>query len=130
MLRSVMEGVSYSLKDCIRVFREMNINISDMAVCGGGGNSPLWRSMLTDLYGCPVKTMSSKEGPALGAALLAFVGAGVYSSVEEACEAVVGNDSITQPNAENSKLYENYYNIYKSLYPALSEQFKKLADLS
>ena len=129
MLRSVMEGVSYSLKDCIQVFREMNINISDMAVCGGGGNSPLWRSMLADLYGCPVKTMSSKEGPALGAALLAFVGAGVYSSVEEACEAVTANESVTRPNAENSKKYEKYYRIYQSLYPALKEQYKELSDI-
>ena len=85
--------------------------------------------MLADLYGCPVKTMSSKEGPALGAALLAFVGAGVYSSVEEACEAVTANESVTRPNAENSKKYEKYYRIYQSLYPALKEQYKELSDI-
>ena len=68
MLRAVMEGVSYSLRDCVEVFREMDINVSDMMACGGGGSSPLWRSMLADLYNCPVKTASSKEGPALGVA--------------------------------------------------------------
>ena len=60
MLRAVMEGVSYSLRDCVEVFREMDINVSDMMACGGGGSSPLWRSMLADLYNCPVKTASSK----------------------------------------------------------------------
>ena len=75
MLRAVLEGVSYSLRDCVEVFREMNINVSDMMACGGGGSSPLWRSMLADLYNCPVKTAASKEGPALGAALLALTGA-------------------------------------------------------
>lgn len=67
MLRAVMEGVAYSLRDCVEVFREMGINVSDMMACGGGGTSPLWRSMLADLYGCEVKTPASKEGPALGA---------------------------------------------------------------
>lgn len=61
MLRAVMEGVSYSLRDCVEVFREMDINVSDMMACGGGGSSPLWRSMLADLYNCPVKTASRKK---------------------------------------------------------------------
>ena len=84
MLRAVMEGVAYSLRDCVEIFREMNISVSDMMACGGGGSSPLWRQMLADLYACPVKTASSKEGPALGAAILALVGTGVYKSVPEA----------------------------------------------
>lgn len=61
MLRAVMEGVSYSLRDCVEVFREMNINVSDMMACGGGGSSPLWRSMLADLYNCPVKQLHRKK---------------------------------------------------------------------
>lgn len=103
MLRAVMEGVSYSLRDCVEVFREMSINVSDMVACGGGGSSPLWRSMLADLYGCPVKTASSKEGPALGAALLAAVGAGIYASVPEACKAAVKTDKIQNPISENTE---------------------------
>lgn len=61
MLRAVMEGVSYSLRDCVEVFREMDINVSDMMACGGGGSSPLWRSMLADLYNCPVKQLHRKK---------------------------------------------------------------------
>ena len=129
MLRAVMEGVTYSLRDCVEVFREMDINVSDMMACGGGGSSPLWRSMLADLYNCPVKTASSKEGPALGVALLASVGAGIYSSVPEACEAVVATDKTQEPNAANVPEYEKFYRLYTEIYPELKEQFKKLGEM-
>ena len=129
MLRAVMEGVSYSLRDCVEVFKEMNISVSDMMACGGGGSSPLWRSMLADLYNCPVKTAASKEGPALGVALLALTGAGIYSSVPEACAAVVKTDKIQQPQPANVPEYEKYYRLYTEIYPALKEKFAKLAAL-
>lgn len=129
MLRAVLEGVSYSLRDCVEVFREMDINVSDMMACGGGGTSPLWRSMLADLYNCPVKTVASKEGPALGVGLLAAVGAGIYSSVPEACKAVVATDKVQEPIVENVGIYESYYNLYKEIYPALKAKFALLAKL-
>ena len=129
MLRAVMEGVSYSLRDCVEVFREMDINVSDMMACGGGGSSPLWRSMLADLYNCPVKTASSKEGPALGVALLAATGAGIYSSVPEACKSVVKTDKVQQPEAELVPEYEKYYKLYTEIYPALKAEFAKLAKM-
>ncbi len=129
MLRAVLEGVSYSLRDCVEVFREMDINVSDMMACGGGGTSPLWRSMLADLYNCPVKTVASKEGPALGVALLATVGAGIYSSVPEACNAVIKTDKTQEPIAENVPEYEKYYQLYCEIYPALKASYKKLGAL-
>ncbi|MFT3952137.1 MAG: xylulokinase [Oscillospiraceae bacterium] len=127
LLRAVLEGVTYSLRDCVEVFREMGISVSDMMACGGGGSSPLWRSMLADLYNCPVKTAASKEGPALGAALLASVGAGIYKSVPEACAAVVKTDKTQQPDAEKATAYEGYYQLYREIYPALKDSFSKLA---
>lgn len=129
MLRAVMEGVSYSLRDCVEVFKQMNISVSDMMACGGGGTSPLWRQMLADLYACPVKTAASKEGPALGVALLASVGAGIYSSVPEACKAVVKTDKVQEPVAENVPQYEKYYRLYTEIYPKLKEQFALLSSL-
>ncbi len=129
MLRSVLEGVSYSLRDCVEVFREMKININDMMACGGGGSSPLWRSMLADLYNCPVKTLASKEGPALGVALLASVGAGIYSSVGEACKQVIEVNKVQEPNEKNVGEYEKYYQLYREIYPALKESFSKLSSL-
>ena len=129
MLRAVMEGVSYSLQDCLAVFGEMGITADEMLACGGGGSSPFWRKMLADLYGCPVKTISSKEGPALGVALLAGVGTGVYASVQEACSAVIRVDKEVQPEQDNHLRYQKVYQLYRQLYPALQEQFRSLSDL-
>ncbi len=130
MLRAVMEGVAYSLRDCIEVCREMGIDVSDMMACGGGGTSSLWRQMLADLYACPVKTAVSKEGPALGAAILAMVGAGIYGSVPDACEKLVGVSKIQNPIEENVTVYEKYFRIYDEIYPAVKDEFSKLAQLS
>ena len=129
MIRAVMEGVTYSLRDCIEVFREMNVQVNDMMACGGGGSSPLWRSMLADVYGCPVKTVSSKEGPALGAAILASVGSGLYSDVTEACREIVKTDKIQVPVKDNVPEYEKYYQLYRKIYPQLRNSFAELAEL-
>ncbi len=127
MIRAVMEGVAFSLRDCVDIFREMGIGISDMAACGGGASSELWRLMLADLYGCGVKTVGSREGPALGAAILASVGAGLYQSVEQACDAIVKPDKLCSPDPERSKIYEQYHQLYKKLYPSMKECFALLA---
>ena len=129
MLRAVMEGVTYSLRDCVEVFREMGVSVSDMMACGGGGTSPVWRQMLADLYACPVKTVDSKEGPALGVAILAAVGAGIYSSVPEACDAVIHTANVQDPSEKNIPEYEKYYQLYRTIYPALRDRFAALAAL-
>lgn len=129
MLRAVLEGVAYSLRDCVEVFKEMNINVNDMMACGGGGTSPLWRQMLADLYACDVKTVASKEGPALGVGILALTGSGVYSSVQEACANIIKTDKVQAPINDNIPKYEQYYQLYREIYPAIKEQCQKLASL-
>ena len=129
MLRAVMEGVSYSLKDCNDILKEMGVQVEEMMACGGGGKSPIWRQMLADMYGCKVKTVTAKEGPALGVAILAGVGAGIYESVEVACDKVLHIDKECAPKKETSEIYREYHKIYKNLYPALKEQYKELAKL-
>lgn len=129
MLRAVMEGVAFSLRDCVEVFRQTGVDISDMAACGGGAASPLWRSMLADLYGCEVKTVANKEGPALGAAILASVGAGIYSGVEQACDALVKPDKVCAPDSDRAGEYEKYYQLYTKLYPSLKDNYSILAEL-
>ena len=129
MLRAIMEGVSYSLMDCLSVFGEMNITVNDMMACGGGGSSPFWRQMLSDVYGCTVKTVNSKEGPALGVALLAGVGAGAYSNIVEACSAVIKPDKTCDCNMESHKEYLKTYKLFTSLYPALRSSFEELSAL-
>ncbi|MCQ2464059.1 MAG: xylulokinase [Oscillospiraceae bacterium] len=128
-IRAVMEGVAFSLRDCKNIISEMGTDISDMMACGGGGTSKLWRSMLADLYSCPVKTAGCKEGPALGAAILAFVGAGVYESVESACEAMISTDKTQEPDAQRTAEYEKYYQLYTKLYGSVADNCRELASL-
>jgi len=129
MLRAVMEGVVFSQRDSLEVLREMGVNPQTMLACGGGGRSLLWRQMLADVYGCPVATTVSQEGPALGVAILAGVGAGLYPSVQEACRRFVRINPAQEPSAESSREYERYYQLYRGLYPALKDSYKALAEL-
>jgi xylulokinase len=129
MLRAVMEGVTYSLRDSLTIFEELHMHMDSMMACGGGGSSPLWRQMLADVLGCPVKTAVSAEGGALGAALLAGVGTGVYASVPEACDAVIRVNSEQRPIAENTERYQPYYAVYTHLYQSLKADYAALARL-
>ena len=129
LARAVMEGVSYSLKDCLEVIDEVGIDANSMALCGGGGKSPLWRQMLADIYGRDISIPESDEGAALGVAILAGVAAGIYNTVEDGCEKAVRMKDKTSPRAESTEEYMKYYQIYGELYPVLKESFKKLAIL-
>ncbi len=126
MARAVMEGVAYSLYDCLNVLKENSIEVGDMALCGGGAKSRFWREMFSDVYGVNVKTMQTSEGAVLGAALLGGCAAGVYSSVEEACEKTVISGETYEYNKESHEKYMKCYSVYSSLYPALKESFKML----
>lgn len=129
LLRAVMEGVSYSLMDCLSVFGEMGLSVDSMAACGGGGSSPFWRQMLADIYGCGITTATSREGPALGVALLAGVGAGLYAGVPEACAAVVTYGDVQPPDTQNHARYAAVYALYRDLYPALKPLYPRLQAL-
>ncbi len=130
LLRAVMEGVSYSLMDCLAVFGDMGLTVDRMAACGGGGSSPFWRQMLADIYGCGISPVVSREGPALGVALLAGVGAGVYGSVPEACAAVIEYGPAQMPDGERHRRYGEFYDLYRQLYPALQPLYAQLGALA
>lgn len=129
MIRAVMEGVGFSLCDSLQILRELHVNVSEMLACGGGGSSPLWRKILSDQFGCPVKTIASNGGAALGVALLAGVGAGAYKSVPEACAAVIRHDKVTQPDIEQNALYSKYHALFNGLYKSLEADYAALAKL-
>lgn len=129
LLRAVMEGVAYSLKDCQQILKKLEIDIDEMMVCGGGGRSPLWRQMLSDMYDCEVTTSVSQEGAVLGAAILAGVGAGIFRSVEEACDEFIKMDQRCQPIAEHHAYYEKGHRLYREVYYALESQYHALASL-
>lgn len=129
LLRAVMEGVAYSLCDCNQILKEMGVEVTQMMACGGGGKSPNWRQMLADLYDCSVKTVKQDEGPALGVAILAGVGCGIYPSVEAACDELLSTASSTEPVPEETEVYTRYHELYQALYTSLKDDFKTLAGL-
>lgn len=129
LVRAVMEGVTFSLRDCAEILRGMGVQSDVILACGGGGSSAFWRQMMADILGCPVATTISKEGPALGVAILAGVGAGLYPSVPEACRQIIGVNASQDPVAEHVAEYDKFYEIYRGLYPALKDSWKALAEL-
>ncbi len=128
-IRAIMEGVAYSLEDCKKVFSDMGIEVSSMRICGGGAKSNVWRQIISDVYNCSVNTIKQTEGPALGAAILAGVGTGLYDSVESACDKFILSDKWNNPDASAAEQYNRYYSIYNELYKNLKEQFKQLAGI-
>ncbi len=130
LIRAVLEGVSYSLKDCLDILDGMGVRPDSMLLTGGGARSPFWRRMLADVFDCPVTTTVNTEGPALGVAILAGVGAGIYTSVQEACARMIRIGETLQPDAANAKQYAACHRFYDSLYPVLRDSFKQLRALS
>jgi len=127
MVRSVLEGVAYSLRDCIELFREIGIPIQQVRAVGGGARSLVWRQILADIFGTELVTVNVTSSTAYGAALLAGVGTGVYGSVPEACAATVRIIDRVEPIAANQAVYNEYYPIYGSLYRSLKPAFDAVA---
>lgn len=127
--RAVLEGVSFGLRDSLEILREMNIAPASVRLSGGGAKSAFWRQIQADIFGCPASTVQIDEGPALGAALLAAVGVGYFTSVEEACASVIKVASHIPPSLSAVTHYESYYQEYRALYPALKGHFEKLGSL-
>ena len=120
-IRSILEGVSFSLKNCLDIIEDMNVNIHDIRVSGGGAESEVWRQILSDIFGYSLTTVKASEGPALGVAILAAVGTGIYPSVEDACNKIIkGQDKVT-PNKDTHEEYMKVYKVYNSLYPKIKD---------
>ena len=129
-IRAVMEGVTYSLYDCLLVLKKMGISPEAMLLCGGGSRSELWRGMICDTFGLNVETADSADAAALGVAILAAVGAGIYENVPEACAKMIpGLPTVIYPDNNNTYLYRKYHKLFHSLYAPLKDSFGELASL-
>ena len=123
LIRAVMEGVAYSLKDTFTIFDEMQIPVTSIRLGGGGARSPLWRQIQADVYAHEAEIVAAEEGAAYGAAILAGVGAGAWNSVDEACDKVVRVATRVAPNQANSTTMQRSYRTYRNIYPALRQAF-------
>jgi xylulokinase len=125
LIRAVLEGVAFSLKDCFAIIVEQGLKIEQMRSTGGGARSPLWRQIITDVLGVELVVTNATEGPAFGGALLAGVASGVYASVQEACAQTVRVMQRTEPRQDVAQVYAQAYETYKALYPALKPIISK-----
>jgi xylulokinase len=123
IIRAVMEGVAYSLKDTFTIFDEMKIPVTSIRLGGGGARSPLWRQIQADVYAHEVEIVAAEEGAAYGAAILAGVGVGAWSSVDEACDRVVRVAARIALDPTDSKTMQQSYPTYRKIYPALHQLF-------
>lgn len=119
VIRAILEGVAFSLRDTFTIFREMEVPVTTIRLGGGGARSALWRQIQADTYARPVETVDAEEGAAYGAAILAGVGVKTWSSVDEACESVVRVAENITPDFEHSLVLEKAYAVYRRLYPAM-----------
>jgi xylulokinase len=126
MVRAVLEGVTYGLRDSLELMRDMGVEVKQVRASGGGAKSPLWRQILADVFNSEIVLTNVTEGAAFGAALLAGVGAGVYEDVREACARTIRVTDSVEPGA-NVSVYEDYYPTYRELYPALAPLFKRVS---
>jgi xylulokinase len=127
MVRALLEGVSFGLRDSLELIRALGVPIEQVRASGGGARSPLWRQIQADVFDRELVLINVTEGAALGAALLAGVGAGAYASVEEAVSQTIRVVSHTTPQQGSAAVYQRLYPLYRGLYAALKPTFDALA---
>jgi xylulokinase len=129
MIRALLEGATYAMRDSLELIREMGVAIEQIRVSGGGARNPLWRQIQADIYRGDVHTINASEGPAFGVALLAQVGTGGFATVPEACDATIRTVESTTVDPKVSAFYDRAYVIYRKLYHDLRSSFREISAL-
>jgi xylulokinase len=119
LVRAVLEGVAFSLRDSFTIFEELGVPVRRVRLGGGGARSSLWREIQANVYGHPVETVEADEGAAYGAALLAGVGTGVWPSVDQACDRLVRSTVSASPQTDVVTVMNERYESYRRVYAAL-----------
>lgn len=123
MTQAVLEGVAFAIRDSLEVARSQGIVIERSKICGGGAKSPLWKKIMANVCNVKLDILESEQGPGMGGAMLAMVACGEYPSVGAACDALVKVVETVEPEAELVVKYEEKYNQFKMIYPAMKEVF-------
>lgn len=126
MIQAIFEGVAFAMRDSLEVARSQNIEIRRTKICGGGAKSPLWCKIMANVLNLQVDLLEVEEGPALGGAMLAAVGCGVYHTVEEAARAIVRVCDTISPEPQLVEAYEKHYATFRQVYPALKGIFPEI----
>ena len=126
LARAVMEGVSYSIYNDFREFGNAGVRVSDLAMCGGGAKSALWKQMMADVCGVPLRTTESSECAVLGAAILAGCAGGIFRSCADGCRAMVRDREALPFDGEAHRRYMEVYRAFALLHPGLKDTFRAL----
>ena len=126
LTQAVLEGVAFAIRDCLEIARSLGMQISSSKLCGGGARSPLWRKILANVLQMPLELPVSEQGPGMGAAMLAMVACGAYPTVQAACDTIVEVADRVEPNLEIAARYEERYQAFRKIYPALKEVYPHL----
>ena len=129
LIRALLEGVTYGMRDALEIIRGMGIDPAQVRATGGGARSDFWRHLQADVYKAPVVLTNAAEGPAYGAALLAGVGTGAWSTVEQACKSSIRTVTKVAPNKRAAAVYDRHYAVYDKLYGDLKARFADMAGL-
>jgi len=129
MIRAILEGVTYAMRDSLAIFEGLGVPIRQIRASGGGARSPLWRQIQADMFGRKVVTINTEEGPAYGVALLAAVGGGEFKDVREACAATIHVVQETPFRRSVKKVYDRAFPVYQQLYCSLKDDFKGITAL-
>jgi xylulokinase len=128
MIRAIMEGVAFSLRDCMELIINAGIAATEVRISGGGARSRLWRQIFADVLNTRLQTVTSTDGAPYGAALLAGVGSGIFPTIESACDRAVRQASRTNPGS-NADAYGQLHEIYQKSYAQNRSLFKSLSDI-
>lgn len=126
MTQAMLEGVAFALRDSFEIVKSLGVSLDRIRINGGGAKSPLWCKIIADVLNVKVDKINSSEGPAFGAAILAAVGCGKYTSVEEACNTLVKVVKTTEQDPKEVELYNKKYEIFRQIYPSLKEMYDKM----
>jgi xylulokinase len=129
LVRAVIEGVSYSQRDCLEIVESLGVAVNSVRASGGGARSKFWRQLLADILARRTVTLATQEGSAYGAALLSLVACGEYASVPEVCRATISEMDSVDPQPAQAAFYNRGHKIYQSLYPALQPIYGSIASL-
>ena len=130
LVRSLLEGVTFGMRDALEIIRSMGIRPAQVRATGGGARSDFWRQLQADVYRAPLVLTNAAEGPAYGAALLAGVGVGAWSTVEQACQSSIRGVTTVRPNKRAAAVYDRGYAVYEKLYGDLKDRFAEMATVA
>jgi xylulokinase len=119
LVRSVLEGVAYGLRDSLELLRELGVEPGPGRASGGGARSELWLRIVASVLGIPIERTAVEEGAAFGAALLGGVASGTFATAQEAVDACVRIRDTIEPDPQWQRVYDGAYQRFRSLYPAI-----------